>query len=98
MGYLITFHGPWIAGAAVIGLAMGWVALVQRTAGLSGRGLRIALALLVAAIGLSVSHQIPGRFGYWLDLGLAMLAAYFIGCAVGSWLRERLLWRSTPQA
>jgi hypothetical protein len=41
---------------------------------------------------------IPGRPGYWLDLGLVMLAIYLLGCAVGSWLRDWVLSRSAPAA
>jgi hypothetical protein len=88
------FHWMWLAGAAVIGLGMGWIAIVQRGTGLSKRAMQIAAAILATAIALSAAHVLPGRFGYWLDLGLAMLAAYFVGCAIGSWLRERVVWRS----
>ena len=97
MSYFVTFHWLWLAGAAVIGLAMGWVAIVQRGTGLSKRALQIAAAVLVLAIALSATHLVPGRFGYWLDLGLAMLAVYFVGCAVGSWLRERVIWRTAAR-
>jgi len=96
MGYLVTYHWMWLAGAAVIGLGMGWVAIVQRGTGLSKRAMQIAAAVLVLVIALSAAHALPGRYGYWLDLGLAMLAVYFLGCAVGSWLRERVIWRSPP--
>jgi hypothetical protein len=41
---------------------------------------------------------IPGRPGYWLDLGLIMFASYLFGCAVGSWLRDWALARHTPAA
>jgi hypothetical protein len=39
---------------------------------------------------------IPGRPGYWLDLGLVMFAAYLVGCAVGSWLRDWVVSRHAP--
>jgi hypothetical protein len=98
MSYFVTYHWMWLAGAAVIGLGMGWIAIVQRGTGLSMRAMQIAAAILVLAIALSAARVLPGRFGYWLDLGLAMLAAYFVGCAIGSWLRERMIWRSAPPA
>jgi hypothetical protein len=41
---------------------------------------------------------VPGRFGYWLDLGLIMFALYLFGCAVGSWLRAWVVSRSAPAA
>jgi hypothetical protein len=96
MAYLVGFHWGWLVAAAVIGLAMGWIAIVQRATGLSKRAMQIAAAVLVIAIGLSVSHQIPDRPGYWLDLGLSMLGVYLLGCAIGSWLRERVVWRTPP--
>jgi hypothetical protein len=98
MGYLVAFHWVWLAAAAVIGLAMGWIAVVQRATGLTRRAMQIGAAILVVAIGAAVSRVVPGRFGYWLDLGLAMLGVYLAGCALGSWLRERLIWRSVPPA
>jgi Ca2+/Na+ antiporter len=98
MGYFVTFHWMWFAGAALIGLAMGWIAVVQRGTGLTKRTMQIAAAVLVLAVVLAVLRLLPGRFGFWLDLGLCLLAVYFAGCAVGSWLRERLIWRSAPRA
>ncbi len=96
MTYFITFHWTWLAAAAVIGLAMGWIAIVQRGTGLTKRSMQIAAAVLVLALVLSATHLLPGRFGYWLDLGLTMLSVYFAGCAIGSWLRERVVWRAAP--
>lgn len=98
MVYLAQFHWGWLVGSAVIGLGMGWIAIVQRGTGLSRRGLQIAAAILAVVIVLAVSRLVPGRYGYWLDLGLAMLCAYFAGCALGSWLREWAIWRSPPVA
>ena len=98
MSYFVTYHWIWLAGAALIGLGMGWIAMVQRGTGLSMLSMQIAAAILVLAIALSISRVLPGRYGYWLDLGLVMLAAYFVGCAIGSWLRERVIWRSAPPA
>ena len=44
----------------------------------------LAAALVAAAL----ARVVPGRSGYWLDLGLIMFALYLAGCAVGSWLRD----------
>ena len=96
MGYFITYHWAWLAGAAAIGLGAGWIAVVQRATGLSKRSMQIVAALLAIAVVLAAARLLPGRFGYWLDLGLALLAVYLVGCAVGSWLRERVIWRSAP--
>jgi hypothetical protein len=49
--------------------------------------------LAAALVAAAVARVIPGRPGYWLDLGLIMFAVYLVGCAVGSWLRDRVLSR-----
>jgi hypothetical protein len=54
--------------------------------------------LVAALIGAAVARVVPGRFGYWLDLGLIMFALYLCGCAVGSWLRGWVVSRSAPSA
>jgi len=54
--------------------------------------------LAAALVASALARLIPGRPGYWLDLGLMMFAAYLAGCAAGSWLRTRVLARSAPAA
>jgi hypothetical protein len=93
MMYLAEFHWGWLLGAAVIGLAMGWVSIVHRSKGLSRRGLQWAVAIIVIAVGLAITRLLPGRYGYWLDLGLALFALYLAGCVVGSWLRHLVVSR-----
>jgi zinc transporter ZupT len=98
MAYLIMFHWGWLLAALLLGLAMGWIAVVHRgpvvprLAALCLAGL--AAALVVAAL----ARLIPGRPGYWLDLGLIMFALYLAGCAVGSWLRDWAISRHAPAA
>ena len=60
----------------------------------AARWLAVLVAALVAA---ALARVIPGRPGYWLDLGLLMFAAYLCGCAVGSWLRDWVLSRNAPR-
>jgi hypothetical protein len=96
MAYLVMFHWGWLLASLLLGLAMGWIAVVQRGQGVSkplSRWLSVLVAALVAA---ALTRVIPGRPGYWLDLGLVMLASYLVGCALGSWLRDRVLSRPTP--
>jgi len=52
------------------------------------------LALVAAAL----TRIVPGRPGYWLDLGLAMFACYLAGCTLGSSLRDWVLSRHAPAA
>ena len=98
MAYLVTFHWGWLLASLLLGLAMGWIAVVHRGQGVSKRvalGLAVLVAVLVAA---ALARAVPGRPGYWLDLGLIMFALYLAGCAVGSWLRDWALSRSSPAA
>ena len=98
MLFLAEFHWGWLAAAGVIGLLMGWAGVVHRGRGLSKRGLQGTALILVLATAGAFARIVPGRFGYWLDLGLVMFAVYFLGCAIGAWLRELLVadHRSTP--
>jgi hypothetical protein len=87
MAYLATIHWGWLLGSLLLGLAVGWIAVVLRGRGVStmtARGLWLLMVILAAA---ALARVVPGRFGYWLDLFLVMFALYLIGCAVGSWLR-----------
>src|SRR5258708_13634715 len=86
MAYLVAFHWGWLLASLLLGLAMGWIAVVQRGQGVSkvtSRWLAVLAAALVAA---ALARVIPGRPGYWLDLGLVMFALYLAGFPVGSWL------------
>src|ERR1700731_4204020 len=98
MAYLATFHWGWLLASLLLGLAMGLIAVVHRGQGVSkvtSRWLAVLVAALVAA---ALARLVPGRPGYWLDLGLVMFALYLAGCAVGSWLRDWVLARSAPAA
>jgi hypothetical protein len=91
MIFLAIFHWGWLVAAFLLGFAMGWIAVVHRGHGVSkalAGWLGALVALLLAA---SLAHVVPGRPGYWLDLGLTIFAVYLIGCGIGSWLRDRVL-------
>jgi hypothetical protein len=88
---LATFHWGWLLVSLLLGLAMGWIAVVHRGQSVSkpvARGLAVLFAALLTA---ALARVVPGRPGYWLDLGLVMFALYLAGCAAGSWLRDRVL-------
>ena len=98
MIYLMTFYWGWLLASVLLGLGMGWISVVQHGEGVS-KLLRWWLAALVAAlIALALTRVVPGRFGYWLGLGLVMFGLYLWGCAVGSWLRGWVVSRSAPAA
>jgi hypothetical protein len=91
MAYLVTFHSGWLTASLLLGLAMGWIAVVHRGQGVSRRT-ALWLAVLVATlVTAALARMVPGRPGYWLDLGLIMFALYLAGCTVGSWLRNWVL-------
>jgi hypothetical protein len=94
MAYLVTFHFGWLLAALLLGLAMGWIAVVHRGPGVSKVVARWLAAFVAALVALALARLVPGRFGYWLDLGLIMFACYLLGCAIGSWLRDWVVSRS----
>ena len=91
MIYLATFHWGWLLASLLLGFAIGWVAVVHRGQGVSKRMAQALAVLAAALVGAALARVVPGRPGYWLDLGLIMFALYLAGCAVGSWLRDCVL-------
>jgi hypothetical protein len=94
--YLATFDWGWLLGALVLGLAMGWIAVVHRGQGVSKHTSRWLAGLAAVVVAAALARVIPGRPGYWLDLGLMMFVPYLAGCAVGSWLRDWAVSRHVP--
>jgi hypothetical protein len=93
MAYLVMFHWGWLLLSLLLGFAMGWIAVVHRGPGVSRPTAQWLAGLAAALVAAALARLIPGRPGYWLDLGLIMFASYLVGCAVGSWLRDRVLSR-----
>jgi hypothetical protein len=93
---LATFFWGWLLAALLLGFGMGWIAVVHRAQGVSRIWMRWLALLAVALLAASFTKVVPGRFGYWLDLLLVMFAPYLVGCAIGSWLRDRVVSRSRP--
>ena len=98
MSYLAMFHWGWLLGALLIGFVAGWISVVQRGEGVSKVTARWLAALVAALLVAAFTRVIPGRPGYWLDLGLMLLALYLVGCTIGSWLRYWTVARHTPAA
>jgi len=76
-------------------LPPGFIAVVNTPGGGASRNVRRP-DLVAALVATALARLVPGRPGYWLDLGLMMFALYLAGCAVGSWLRDWVLSRHTP--
>ncbi len=52
MAFLVTFHWGWVLASLLLGIAMGWIAVVHRGQGVSkliSRWLAVLVAALVAA-------------------------------------------------
>ena len=87
-------HSTGVAAAALLlGFCMGWVAVVHRGQGVSKITARWLAGLAVILVAVALARVVPGRPGYWLDLGLALFVVYLVGCAIGSWLRDRVVSR-----
>jgi hypothetical protein len=75
---------PGLAGSAVLGLAVGWLA------GWPARpAVPLALLALAAALAaLALAGLVPGLPGLWLESGAALLPAYLAGCGLGALVRR----------
>ena len=98
MAYVAQFFWGWLVASLLLGFAMGWISVVQRGGGVTGAPGRALWALVGVLVSLAVGQIVPGRPGYWLDLGLIMFGFYLIGCTIGSWARARVVARSMPKA
>jgi fructose-specific phosphotransferase system IIC component len=98
MSYLAMFHWGWLLGALLLGFVAGWIAVVQRSRQVSKVTARWLAVLVAALLAAALTRVVPGRFGYWLDLGLVMFALYLVGCTIGSCLRDWVVSRSQPAA
>jgi hypothetical protein len=86
MLYVAIFHWGWLLGALLLGFGAGWISVVQR-GGISRVTHRWLMGLVAVLVVAALVHVVPGRAGYWLDLGLVMFALYLVGCTIGSCLR-----------
>jgi Ca2+/Na+ antiporter len=98
MAFLLGFHWGWLLGSLLLGLAAGWIAVVHRGKSVSKVLSRSLAALALALVATALTRVVPGRPGYWLDLGLVMFACYLAGCTLGSSLRDWVISRSARAA
>jgi hypothetical protein len=97
MAAVATFFWGWLLASFLLGLLMGWIAVVQR-GGVSTIVGRLLWVLVAALVAVALARLIPGRPGYWLDLGLIMFGLYLAACVIGSCLRDWVVSRSQPPA
>ena len=57
---------------------MGWIAVVHRGQGVSKTAARWLAVLAGSLVAVALARVVPGRPGYWLDLGLVMFALYLV--------------------
>ena len=88
---LLSFNSGTLIAALLIGFCMGWIAVVYRGPSIPTRTAPWIVLGLSALLLLSLFHVVSGRAGYWLDLGLVIFAVYVVGCMIGSWLRDRVV-------
>ena len=91
MIFLATFQWSWLLAALLLGFGMGWIAVVHRGHGVSKTAARWLSLLVAGLLAAALARVVPGQPGYWLDLGLLMLAIYLVGCLIGSCLRNWVL-------
>jgi hypothetical protein len=88
---------PALAGAFALGLAFGFAGWRERPAGFWGRlGVILVLLAGLGGVALAVLGRVPGRAGLWIELALAIAAAYLVGCVLGS--TSRALWTRITRA
>lgn len=83
MIYLVTVFWPWLAGALVLGLLVGF--LEER--GTWRRGLALWLAVLSAGAVVAALHLLPGRPGFWFEVAVLMFGAYLAGALLVGLMR-----------
>lgn len=96
MLYLAAFNWGWLVLAALCGFLIGWISVVQRRGGLGDATMKKIGVLIAGLVLVSLLRLIPGRAGYWLDLGLVMFVVYIAGCAIGARLRSLVVSRLMP--
>jgi predicted flap endonuclease-1-like 5' DNA nuclease len=83
MLFLIQYHWIWLLLAATLGLFIGWSTCGERRGEGPGGWMMLAAATFALGLVVSLLRLLPGRFGYWIDIGLLNFAAYFVGCCLG---------------
>ncbi|WP_336485582.1 hypothetical protein [Methylobacterium nigriterrae] len=84
MTLLLSGLWPGLAGALLLGLAVGRLTGMPRAVAL-GLGLGTAAACLA---GVAVAGLVPGRAGLWVDSAALMLGVYLGGCLCGATARR----------
>ena len=83
MVYLVTFHWGWLLASFLLGLGMGWIAVVHRAQGVSKVMARWLSALAVVVVGHAQAQSRRDepallRFEAWQLFGLIVIPFVFL--------------------
>ena len=59
MAFLATFHWGWLLASLLLGLAMGWIAVVHRGQGVSKSTSRWLALLVAALVAAALTRVVP---------------------------------------
>ena len=88
MLYLLHTHWLWVFGALALGIVIGWITYLRAAPRWTDRPVHIAIAVVALGAIVAIAKVVPGRYGYWLELGVVFAAVYAIGCFIGWALRD----------
>jgi membrane protein YdbS with pleckstrin-like domain len=85
MFYDLSFLGPWLALAAILGVAVGMNAEAPDwNASWRDSWFKKALIGLVIAVVIAWLHIFSGRFGFWWESAILFVAIYLLFGALGA--------------
>jgi predicted flap endonuclease-1-like 5' DNA nuclease len=85
MMYLISTFFFWLLLAAALGVLVSWITCGRGEGSLFSGILPWVLLLALGGL-VALAQLLPQRPGFWFDLGVLMLAAYFVGGCIGGLL------------
>ena len=85
LSYLATNYFWWWIAALVIGAIIGFSTFARDK---KSSGWFPWLLLLAASVAVAYLKIVPDRLGLWFDTGILIASSYFIGCLLGSLLRQ----------
>ena len=90
MSYILFTFWPWALAALALGLIIGWITCTPASDDNFSGWPVWAAVLFVAGLFVAFFQWLPGRTGFWLETGLLLMGAYFLGCCAGCLLKGLL--------
>ena len=94
MLYLLHMHWLLFFGGLGLGIVVGWLTYLRAATRWTDRTVRIAIGAVAIGALVAIAKVVPGRYGFWLELGVVLAGFYIVGCFIGWALRD--LAESTP--